>query len=137
MKALVDTNIIMDALTEREPFADNAKRVMEIFSDKKAGGFIAAHTVTNLFYLLRHDFSIDERREVLLDLFDIFQVEQIDTVKLKSALLKKDYRDFEDCLQSECAEAVQADFIITRNVKDFVNGSIPCISPEDFCAMFK
>ena len=49
MKVLVDTNVVMDALTEREPFAEKSKEVIRIISDHKADGYLAAHSVTNLF----------------------------------------------------------------------------------------
>ena len=137
MKVLVDTNVVMDALTEREPFAEKSKEVIKIISDHRADGFLAAHSVTNLFYLLRHDFSVDERKEVLLSLFDVFDVEPIDTDRLKSALRRNDFADFEDCLQSECAESVFADYIVTRNTKDFVVGPIQCLTPVEFCELFQ
>ena len=136
MKVLIDTNIIMDALTEREPFAEKSKQVIKICSEKNVDGFLAAHTITNLFYLLRHDFSVHERREILISLFDIFSVEQIDEKKLLSALKESNFPDFEDCLQVECAKAVNADYIITRNKKDFSGKEIPSIDPDAFCAMF-
>jgi len=43
------------------------------------------------------------------------------------------FMDFEDCLQYLCAKSVNADFIVTRNPKDFVNSTIPAILPDDFC----
>ena len=126
MKVLVDTNVLMDALTEREPFAEKSKEVIRIISDHKADGYLAAHSVTNLFYLLRHDFSVDERKEVLLSLFDVFEVEQIDTDRLKAALRRNDF-----------AESVFADYIVTRNTNDFVVGPIQCLTPVEFCELFQ
>lgn len=137
MKVLVDTNVMMDALTEREPFAEKSKEVIRIISEHKADGYLAAHSVTNLFYLLRHDYSVDERKEILLNLFDVFEVERIDTDRLKAALRRNDFADFEDCLQSECAESVFADYIVTRNTKDFAAGPIQCLMPDAFCELFQ
>ena len=136
MKVLVDTDVLMDALTERAPFDASAKRVIALCGEQRVEGYLAAHSITNLFYLLRKDFSLSERRLILLSLFDIFQMEQIDGAKLKSALLRNDFKDFEDCLQAECATAVRAEYIITRNVKDYVGSAVPCIEPEMFCALF-
>ena len=137
MRVLVDTNVMMDALTEREPFAEKSKEVIRIISEHKADGYLAAHSVTNLFYLLRHDYSVDERKEILLSLFDVFEVERIDTERLKAALRRNDFADFEDCLQSECAESVFADYIVTRNTRDFVAGPVQCLTPDEFCGLFQ
>ena len=63
-------------------------------------------------------------------------MEQIDGAKLKSSLLRDSFKDFEDCLQAECAAAVQARYIITRNVRDYAESAVPCIEPEMFCALF-
>ena len=136
MKVLVDTNVVIDALTGREPFYELSDKVIELCADGKVEGVLAAHSITNLFYYLRKHYSNDESRDILLGLFDIFGIEQIDTEKLKDALLNKGFKDFEDCLQTECAISARADYIVTRNEKDFVNSAVPCISPGKFCEMF-
>lgn len=136
MRVLVDTNIVMDALSGREPFFEDSYRVITLCSDNKAEGCLAAHTITNLFYLLRKQFSDETRRELLLGLFNIFYIEHIDAMKIKEALRHSDFRDFEDCLQAECAKAVFADYIVTRNIKDFKASKIPCLTPGEFCSMF-
>ena len=76
--------------------------------------------------------SEESRREVLLNLCNILKVEGIDLTKLMSALQNKSFSDLEDCLQSICAKNVKADYIITRNIKDFTNSEVPAILPEDF-----
>ena len=136
MRILVDTNVVMDALIGRRPFFERSDQVLKLCGAKKVEGHLAAHTVTNLFYLLRKFYSNDERRDVLLSLFDIFQVERIDETRLRSALLRNDFKDFEDCLQVECAAAVQAEYIVTRNVEDFLTSAVPPIRPDVFCALF-
>ena len=73
----------------------------------------------------------------MLCLCNIFHVESIDKVKLTRALMNQDFSDFEDCLQSECAAAFKADYIITRNVSDYAESKIPCLTPKDFCSVLK
>ena len=136
MKVLIDTNVLMDALSRREPFYTNGKRVIKLCGRDDVEGIIAAHSITNLFYLLRKDFTGDEIRDILLNLCDIFFIEGIGADKLTSALCNKSFRDFEDCLQTECALATNAEYIVTRNKKDFVNSPSPCIMPEEFFGMF-
>lgn len=88
--------------------------------------------ISNIFYILRKDMPEDQRREILLRLCRILQVVGIDQMKIVSALNKRDFSDFEDCLQVECAAAMQADYIITRNVKDFTRSNITPITAEAF-----
>ena len=100
--------------------------------EKQIDGCIAAHSVTNAFYILRKEFTLDERRKNLKDLFTILTVVGIDKNKLLSALDNLGFDDVEDCLQMECAKDFSADYIVTRNIKDFENSSVKPILPEDF-----
>ena len=51
---------------------------------------------------------------------------------LLSALDNEYFSDFEDCLQEECAVAISADYIVTRNTKDFASSRVPAILPDEF-----
>ena len=136
MQILIDTNILMDYFLSREPDCETSRAVINLCTQKKIEGHLAAHTITNLFYILRRDFTLEARRVILADLFRYFEIESIDAKKLLSALLQDDFKDFEDCLQDECAAAVGADYIVTRNVKDFEGGKIPAVTPEDFLKIY-
>ena len=72
-----------------------------------------------MFYVLRKDYSIEERRKVLFNICLIFDVEGIDKAKLLAGLQNENFSDFEDCLQMECAKAYGAEYIVTRNVDDY------------------
>ena len=81
---------------------------------------------------LRKDWTENQRRELLLNLCDILFIEKVDSEKIISALQNKKFKDMEDCLQYECAASVLADYIITRNMKDFSNSTVAAIIPEKF-----
>ncbi len=81
---------------------------------------------------MRKDYNAKERREVLLNLCKIFDVEGIDNAKLISGLSNKDFSDFEDCLQMECTKSYEADYIVTRNISDYVTSEIKAISPKKY-----
>lgn len=85
-----------------------------------------------MFFILRKDYDAKERREVLLNLCLIFDVEGIDKVKLLSGLQNENFSDFEDCLQMECARAYNAEYIITRNLTDYTASEVKAILPKDF-----
>ena len=135
MKILLDTNVLIDYLATREPFADEAERVLTLCRDKKAEGCIAAHSVMNIFYILRKSFTLQERRDILLNLCELFTVVGIDKGKITAALRNESFSDFEDCLQEICADGFGADFIVTRNTKDFENSKIPAVTPSELLAM--
>ena len=131
-KILIDTNVLLDYLLEREPFFKDAKGIMVACADGKAKGCIAAHSIPNIFFILRKDYNAKERREVLSNLCSIFDVEGIDKAKLLSGLANEDFTDFEDCLQMECAKSYGADYIVTRNVADYSVSEVKAIEPKDY-----
>lgn len=137
MRIFVDTNILLDYLLEREPYNIPAKTIIQACQKKQVLGCIAAHSVTNIFFILRKYFTIKERREILLNICKLFDVEGIDIQKLQNALINETFQDFEDCLQMECAKSFHADYIITRNPNDFKYSDIPCIESTEFCQVLK
>ena len=132
MRVLLDTNVIIDFMARRPFFVQNADAILDLCSEKRIDGCIAAHSVTNAFYILRKEITDEERRNVLSYLCRLLTVVGIDKEKLISALENDDFSDVEDCLQSECAKAFSADYIVTRNVMDFQNSIVPAILPDDF-----
>lgn len=136
MKVLIDTNVLLDALLGRTPYFEHADDILKLCADKDVQGYVAAHSITNLFYILRKDLSEEDRRNVLLNLCDILEVEGIDSAKIVSALQNRAFVDFEDCLQSSCAKIAGAKYIITRNIKDFIGSEVQAVTPEEFLIMF-
>lgn len=137
MRVLIDTNIPADLLLGRDPYYDIAYDILTMCADKKVYGYIAAHSIPNLFYILRKFMTGEERREALKDICQIVKVDGIDSFKILSALDNEKFEDFEDCLQEEYAIAVAADYIITRNIKDFVPSRVPAILPDEFLKKYQ
>jgi predicted nucleic acid-binding protein len=131
-RILVDTNILLDYLLTREPFYEDAKKVVLTCTEGETEGCIAAHSISNMFYILRKDYDVKDRREILTNLCTIFDVEGIDKVKLLSGLQNENFSDFEDCLQMECAKAYNAEYIVTRNVDDYRSSEVKAILPKDY-----
>ena len=131
-KILIDTNVLLDYLLERQTYFEDAKNVVLSCADGKVKGCIAAHSIPNLFFILRKDYNAKERREVLSNLCTIFDVEGIDKAKLIAGLVNEDFSDFEDCLQMECAKAYGADYIVTRNVDDYSTSEVKAIEPKEY-----
>lgn len=131
-RILIDTNVLLDYLLTREPFYEDAKEVILTCTEGETKGCIAAHSISNMFYILRKDYDAKQRREILVNLCTIFDVEGIDKAKLLSGLQNEDFSDFEDCLQMECAKAYNAEYIVTRNIDDYKASVIKAILPKEY-----
>lgn len=132
MRVLLDTNILIDYISFRPSFTDDAQTILKLCMEKQIDGCIAAHSVMNTFYILRKNLTADERRNALSDLCSLLTVIGIDKAKILSSLENDDFSDVEDCLQTECAKEFSADYIITRNIRDFQSSTIPAILPDEF-----
>lgn len=135
MKILIDTNVLIDYIAEREPYFQDARCILLACSENKISGCIAAHSINNIFYILRKSIPETERREILKKLCIITTIIGIDKKKLINALNNASFSDMEDCLQAECAASFSADYIVTRNIKDFDKSSVVPILPSDFVKM--
>ena len=131
-KILVDTNVLLDYLLGRDPFFEDAKKVILSCTEGDTKGCIAAHSISNMFFILRKDYTAGERREILSSLCTIFNVEGIDKAKLLAGLANEEFFDFEDCLQMECAKSYGAEYIVTRNVADYSASEIKAILPSEY-----
>jgi hypothetical protein len=125
----------LDALLGRIPHFDNADNILKLCATKKIQGYIAAHSITNMFYILRKDMSETDRRDVLLKLCKILYIEGVDSAKIINSLENTNFSDLEDCVQAECAKSISAEYIITRNVGDFKLSDIPAITPIEFLGL--
>jgi len=135
MRILFDTNVIMDFITDRKHFSDEAEKVIGLCMERNIPCCIAAHTIPNLFYILKKYLTIETRRDILLNICKMFTVVGIDSNKLETALQNSNFDDFEDCLQVQCADDFSADFIVTRNVKDFKHSTVPALEPAELMMM--
>ena len=113
MVVLIDANIILDYILKREPFYADAQKVMQLCSTETVDGYIALTAICNLLQV-----TGTTHEEVL------------------HAIQMTTFKDFEDCIQSKCAKSANADYIITRNVSDFLKSEIPVLTPQAFYSMF-
>jgi predicted nucleic acid-binding protein len=134
---LIDTNIIVDYLIRREPYIAEAEKIFTLVSDRRFEGYIAAHSFKNIFYILRHVFPAKQRRKLLLGLGMLFGVVEVNEEKILATIHKEDFADFEDCLQAECAKSISAEYIVTRNAKDYAGTEVAAITPEAFLQYFE
>ena len=132
IRVLLDTNVLLDYILMREPYFEYAQKIVSLCTDGSIQGCIAAHSIPNMFFILWKDFSFAERRELLIGICAIFDIEGIDKNKLVESLNNEKFSDFEDCIQMECAKEYGAHYIVTRNVADYEFSDIIAIEPKDF-----
>jgi Predicted nucleic acid-binding protein, contains PIN domain len=137
MILLIDTNVILDYLINREPFADAACEILRCCVEKRIKGYVAAHSIADIFYILRKHFSSAERKKMLRDFCELIDICGLQKIQIANALANENFNDLEDCIQAECAKSIQADYIVTRNIKDFVNSPITAILPEELLRIMK
>lgn len=130
MKILIDTNIILDLLCNRAAYAESASKVFKFCEVNQVEGFISALSVPNIVYIMRKE--LDEKRigEIIQMLSSICTIADLKGSDMQKAAALP-INDFEDALQSVCAARIHADFIVTRNLKDFRNSEVIAITPDD------
>ena len=137
MKILVDTNIILDVLLKREPHNKAAQVIMTKCADREITGYLAAHSIPNIFYVLRKEYSQEERRKFIKNLCEIFRISDQNAEKIILAIDNEQFSDFEDCLQMECAKSYGAKYIVTRNIEDFRSSKVKAITPQDLLVLVR
>ncbi|MDR3289291.1 MAG: PIN domain-containing protein [Peptococcaceae bacterium] len=132
MNVLIDTNVMLDVLLKREPFAADAAKII-FFSERNfITAFISASTATDIFYLARKQYQNKEKTYALIKkLFTAVKIASVDESAIKRALALY-WDDCEDCIQYVAAQDSQTNYIVTRDVTGFALSDIPAISPADF-----
>ena len=103
MVILIDTNVALDFLTVRQPFYQSAKAILQACASDNVQGYIAFHSLPNIFYILRKSYSDEDRRSMLEKLCLILRVTGASHERVCDAISRGEFSDFEDCLQEECA----------------------------------
>ena len=136
MKVMFDTNVIIDVYQNRPPFVTTSAKVLKLAESRKLTGMVTASTITDVYYILGRHIKDQAQLKTLVQKF-------LSTVKLLDVLaadvneaFNLPMDDFEDALFAQCAKRAKADYIITRNPKDFVNSPVPCMEPDAFMDKF-
>lgn len=133
MKILIDTNIILDLIQSREPFSENASKIINSCVKKENEGYISAHSLSDIFFILRKDKTVEERKALILNLCIFFIVIPEDKNFYTAVCQNNDWNDLEDGLQMKCADFEKLDYIVTRDAgKGFNNSPVKVISAEEF-----
>lgn len=130
MKLLIDANILLDVIQNREPHVQASSVVWKLCETEKAKGYVSALTFANLVYIMRKELDPKKIEETLKALSLIFEFADFNVSDLTHAA-ELEWDDFEDAVQSVTAERVHADYIITRNVRDFAKSKVVAFTPSE------
>ena len=133
MKVFLDTNIVIDFLSHREPHYQAAALIMMMAESGKCDFCMCSMSVHNIFYILHHayGFDIEAIYEKVSALFAFLGITDLTADNVLDAVCRKE-KDIEDCMQYISAEQAGADVIVTRNKKDFSGTILPVMTPDDF-----
>ncbi|MCP4363553.1 MAG: PIN domain-containing protein [Chloroflexi bacterium] len=134
LRVLVDTNVILDVLQVRQPFYEDSANVVDAVARQQVAGLLAAHTITNLFYIMSRFQNRATTAATLTHLLSTFNVGMIDDTVIRQAL-GWGWHDFEDAVQMATAVHENIDYIVTRNVKDFETQPVPVLLPSGLLAI--
>ncbi|MCU0518971.1 MAG: PIN domain-containing protein [Oscillatoria sp. Prado101] len=127
MRVLLDTNIILDALLQREPFVRDAKALFEAIESQRVIGYVTATTLTDIFYIVRKNKGAEIGKREVATLLAGMQVCTVNRAILEAAV-SSNMSDFEDAVQLACAMADNLDAIVTRDTEGFTGTSFPVLS---------
>lgn len=133
MVLLIDTNVILDVLINRPEFVKDSSMIWKLCETEQARGYISTLTYANMMYVMRKQMTPDQIAEIFRKLSLIFEFADFSPAVLERAVTMK-WKDFDDAVQSATAESVHADYIITRNLKDFTQSRVMAFTPSELLA---
>lgn len=135
MKVLIDTNVIIDALTSREPWTESAETIFIMAANYMMDMYITASSATDIYYLVRkYLHSADQAKQVMEKLYSLVGILTVSSAECIDALASS-ISDYEDAVVERVSVKADMDYIITRNVKDYQQGMMKTISPDDFIVL--
>ncbi len=135
MNLLIDGNIILDVLQNREPHVEASSKVWKLCETNLVEGYVSALTFADMVYVMRKELTPEKIHEVLKKLALIFHFTELSVSDIEKAAGMM-WNDYEDAVQAATAERIRAAAIITRNIKDYQQSKIPAFTPAEFLERF-
>jgi predicted nucleic acid-binding protein len=136
LNILFDTNVLLDAIAAREPFRQDAERIVLMVAEEKIEGFVSAKSVADIYYVARKHMPEKVVREVLRNLFLVFSILPVFGEDCQLAL-ESPLGDYEDAILAACGHRSAMKYIISRD-EDFLksNTLVPTLSPDVFLRIY-
>jgi predicted nucleic acid-binding protein len=127
-RLLIDTNVVLDVLMDRQPHVAASAAVFAAIEAGSAEGFLAAHAVTTIHYLISRQLKEPDAKQALATLLKLFAVAPVDGSVLQRAM-QSSGADFEDSVTAAAAQASGCHLIVTRHPKGFRRAPLPALTP--------
>ena len=136
MELLIDSNVVLDVLMKRSPYYEASDKVWKLCETKMTKGYVSTLSFADLVYIMRKQLNPDKTNDVLSLMKLIFEFADLCEDDIVKAAESR-WNDYEDALQAATAKRIGADYIVTRNVKDFTLSEVKAVTPEELLEMFK
>ena len=131
MIVFIDSNIILDVMLPNPQFYEESDSVLSS-SLQDYDLYISAASITDIFYVARKSFdSVEKTKQAILNLLKVVSVAGVDESCIYNAL-NSDWKDFEDSVQHQIAQQINADLIVTRNSSDYSHSTVRVMSPREY-----
>ena len=135
-RILVDTNVVLDLLSERQGFIEETQTFFTLASQNKIKLFVSTLTFANAHYILANQMKISGAQKILRKFKILVDCVSFDEKILELSLDSK-FKDYKDSIQYYSALACSADLIVTRNKKDFKSSSLPVLDVKEYLKLKK
>ncbi|MBM3263041.1 MAG: PIN domain-containing protein [candidate division Zixibacteria bacterium] len=136
MNILFDTHVVLDVLLKRLPHAPTAARLFAAVEHRFLTGFVAATTMTTIFYLAEKVAGASQARQDIRRLLTLFTVAPVNRPVLDDAL-QGQFADYDDAVLHEAARHIGAEGIVTRNGGDFTAATLRIYTPDELLAIIR
>ena len=137
MKILIDTNVIIDVLVSREPWNADGEKIFLLGANNIVDMHITASSATDIYYLIRkHLHNTQTAKQVMGRLYSLMGILEVTGTDCVEAIASP-IEDYEDAVVEKVAARKDMDYIVTRNIKDYQNGSVKAILPNDFIRLME
>jgi predicted nucleic acid-binding protein len=136
MKVLLDVNVVLDVLLQRQQWLADAQAIWDAAGDGRLECCLCASSLTDIFYIARKLVGQDSARDVVRQCLDSLTVLPVDGQSLKDACARPE-RDLEDALQIAVATQAGVEALVTRDTTGFANSPVPVVTPVQLAHQLK
>jgi predicted nucleic acid-binding protein len=136
VKLLLDINVLLDVLLDREPWSETASQLLSAVESTETQGFVTPHTLATIYYVMAQSRDRSVAAAAVTDLLRILDVAPLTKADYQEALALP-ITDFEDAVQAAAASKLGVDYLVTRNEKDFRGAAVPVSDPATVLALLQ
>jgi len=133
---LFDTNVVLDALLDREPLSEAAAFLFDRVESGALVGLLGATTATTIHYIARRNVGVAAAESMMRDLLGLFEVAPVSRAVLEGALALG-FGDFEDAVLHEAERLAGAQAIVTRDPSGFRAATLRVHDPATLAAALR